>query len=478
MLESVGSVSRAQSATPPQNRGGQDYRIQRGDTLTEIADRFGTDVKTLQQLNDISNPNRIYAGQTITVPTGGKSVTVQRGDTLTEIAQENNTSVAALMKANPEIRNANQIYPGDVVRVPASGAQPSARPSTVPTAGPSTQEVARVGSTSNINGRLSLSPTDIVNIKKTLQTEWVPYGGTAQAHGIIDTILNRTASGHWGSTVANVVNAHNQFSDINGPIARNQHGRNSVEQVPASQVTQRVSDIVDSYLAQRASGTPSSVGTHLNYANPHFSDKKNLPWIMALDGPVLGRGNAIHRHGTTPNLEQYRPAAFAVALPGSTTGNKQAVQNVVDKQANPTRGEFINPTGGKIRSDSGGDGHFNAPRNRKGKAGLHKGLDFAGVAGQPVLAPISGTITAAKSKAGSVLGGYRIVSDDGKTVVSVFYAKLNSGLEGTKVTAGMPVAIQSDLQTNNEYPKNVGDHVHMQIDNNGQRVDPTPYFFK
>ncbi len=478
MPQSISAVGSTSARSTPPAPTGQDYKIQRGDTLSEIAARFGTDVATLARANGISKPNRIMAGQTITVPEGGKTQTIQRGDTLSEIARANNTSVAALMKANPEIRNANQIYPGDVVRIPANGAQPSARPSTAPTAGPRTQEVARVGSTSNVNGRLSLSPTDIVNIKKTLQTEWVSYGGTAQAHGIIDTILNRTASGHWGSTVANVVNAHNQFSDINGPIARNQHGRNSVEQVPASQVTQRVSDIVDSYLAQRASGTPSSVGTHLNYANPHFSDKKNLPWIMALDGPVLGRGNAIHRHGTTPNLEQYRPAAFAVALPGSAPVNRQAVQNVVDKQPSPTGGEFINPTGGKIRSDSGGDGHFNAPRNRKGKAGLHKGLDFDGVAGQPVLAPISGTITAAKSKAGSVLGGYRIVSDDGKTVVSVFYAKLNSGLEGTKVTAAMPVATQSDLQTNNEYPKNVGDHVHMQIDINGQRVDPTPYFFK
>ena len=64
---------------------------------------------------------------------------------------------------------------------------------------------------------IQLTSKDILNLKKTLQTEWVAFAGNDQAYGIIDTILNRLASGHWGSTIADVVNARNQFSDINGP---------------------------------------------------------------------------------------------------------------------------------------------------------------------------------------------------------------------------------------------------------------------
>lgn len=45
------------------------YTIQRGDTLSGIAKRYGTDVSTLMSLNPyITNANRIYAGKTLNLP--------------------------------------------------------------------------------------------------------------------------------------------------------------------------------------------------------------------------------------------------------------------------------------------------------------------------------------------------------------------------------------------------------------------------
>jgi LysM repeat protein len=126
MLQSVGSVSRTQSASPAQTSAGRDYRIKLGDTLGDIAKRNGVSVEALMEANpEISNRNRIRAGQTITIPTGGKTVIVQRGDTLGKIAAKNNTSVDALMAANTDIRNANQIYPGQVVRIAGAEARPA-----------------------------------------------------------------------------------------------------------------------------------------------------------------------------------------------------------------------------------------------------------------------------------------------------------------------------------------------------------------
>lgn len=44
------------------------YVIQRGDTLTRIANRFGTTIKKLMELNPrIIDPNKIYAGDRIRV---------------------------------------------------------------------------------------------------------------------------------------------------------------------------------------------------------------------------------------------------------------------------------------------------------------------------------------------------------------------------------------------------------------------------
>lgn len=166
---------------------------------------------------------------------------------------------------------------------------------------------------SGLHGRsLSLSAQDVIDLKKTVQTEWNPrYEG--QGRGIVDTILNRQASGHWGSTIADVVNARSQFSDINGPVAW-KRGRHSVGEFPMSRVTRRVSEFVDQYLAQRADGAGSAVGSNLNYANPFASDRRNLQWINRLDGPVLGGGQSVHRHGTTPELEKYRPEPFKVEV--------------------------------------------------------------------------------------------------------------------------------------------------------------------
>lgn len=180
--------------------------------------------------------------------------------------------------------------------------------------GTAIRNAAASGASGLRGGVLNLSQQDIVNLKKTVATEW-DHRSVAQGQGVIDTILNRQASGKWGNTIADVVNARNQFSDVNGPVSRRQ-GRSSVDQIPMSRVDQRTDQLVDAYLAARASGRGSSVGGNLNYANPNFSDRRNLGWINRLDGPVFGQGQSTHRHGTTPELQRYKPGDYDIALPG------------------------------------------------------------------------------------------------------------------------------------------------------------------
>lgn len=92
--------------------------IQYGDTLSGIASKYNTTVAELVKLNNISNPNLIYAGHTLLVPVKGGSsnqsheiYTVKRGDTLSKIAQKFNTTVGQIAKDN-HIKNVNLIYPG------------------------------------------------------------------------------------------------------------------------------------------------------------------------------------------------------------------------------------------------------------------------------------------------------------------------------------------------------------------------------
>ena len=41
------------------------YKVQSGDTLSEIAARYGTTVNELVNLNEINNPNLIYTGEVL-----------------------------------------------------------------------------------------------------------------------------------------------------------------------------------------------------------------------------------------------------------------------------------------------------------------------------------------------------------------------------------------------------------------------------
>lgn len=97
---------------------GQSYTVQSGDTLRKIADKFGTTVDAILKSNpQITNPNLIYVGQVITLPSGLTKYIVQKGDTLRSIASRFGTTVESLLSLNPEIKDPNKIYVGQVIRI-------------------------------------------------------------------------------------------------------------------------------------------------------------------------------------------------------------------------------------------------------------------------------------------------------------------------------------------------------------------------
>jgi len=104
-------------STPPP-ASGQFYYVRSGDTLRSIASKLSTTTYEILKYNpQITNPNLIYAGQSITIPPTASSYIVQRGDTLRVIAAKFGTSVENLLYLNPNIKNANLIYVGQVINV-------------------------------------------------------------------------------------------------------------------------------------------------------------------------------------------------------------------------------------------------------------------------------------------------------------------------------------------------------------------------
>ncbi len=131
----------------------REYIIQRGDTLSLIAQRYGTTVSRIMQTNNLRNRNRIRAGQSLEIPglapaadqpieEGAATYRVRRGDTIAVIAQRARLSEAELLALN-DIPNKNRIYIGQELKLKA-GHLPIPEP---PVAGPGPQSLATAAET-------------------------------------------------------------------------------------------------------------------------------------------------------------------------------------------------------------------------------------------------------------------------------------------------------------------------------------------
>lgn len=105
-----------------EKKTGQDlrYTVRRGDSLERIARRYGTTVRALRAANSLRG-TQINIGAVLRIPTGQTETTlyrVQWGDTLGKIAQRYNTTIATLVRLN-NLRN-HRIQAGKVLRIPAS----------------------------------------------------------------------------------------------------------------------------------------------------------------------------------------------------------------------------------------------------------------------------------------------------------------------------------------------------------------------
>lgn len=109
---------------PSVQSSGTTYIVQSGDTLSEIAQRFGTTYQSLAAINNIADPNRIYSGQEIVIDGAAAEApaasavyyTIKPGDTLSGIADCYETTWQWLAEING-IDTPDLIHPGKTIRV-------------------------------------------------------------------------------------------------------------------------------------------------------------------------------------------------------------------------------------------------------------------------------------------------------------------------------------------------------------------------
>lgn len=181
------------------------YKVVSGDTLSKIAQKYGTSYQQIMSLNNLSS-TMIYPGQTLQVsgskqqtttnnqPTASKpanttsgTYTVAKGDTLSKIAQAHNTTYTQLMENNN--LSSTMIYVGQTLKVRGASASQAPSNQVVQTSNPTTSTQNTQQNTQQNNQQTQQAPSQsstlVAATKAALTQVGVPYvfGGSSPSQG-------------------------------------------------------------------------------------------------------------------------------------------------------------------------------------------------------------------------------------------------------------------------------------------------------
>ena len=175
--------------------------VQWGDTLSVIAEDFGTTVSELMALNGLANANSLFVGQELVVPGGVGTVstlgptvvTVQSGESLSLIAGRYAVTVADLMAENG-ITNANLVYVGQRLTIPGFVTATA-------TTAPLVVTVQSGESLSIIAGRYDVTVSAIMEANGLTDANMLSVGQQLTIPGASAPVTGSVASTNYGSVV-------------------------------------------------------------------------------------------------------------------------------------------------------------------------------------------------------------------------------------------------------------------------------------
>lgn len=122
IVAAIPAGQRFASQTPDQF-----HKVRRGDSLSVIAQRYGTSVSELVALNNLKSRHTIRIGQTLRLPVAGGAIpvgaatyTVRSGDSLSVIARNSGVSQRDLMELNG-LKDRHRIYVGQKLYLRSPG---------------------------------------------------------------------------------------------------------------------------------------------------------------------------------------------------------------------------------------------------------------------------------------------------------------------------------------------------------------------
>lgn len=100
------------------------YTVKNGDTLFNISQKYNVKWDLIAELNNLSEPYLLHAGQTLRIPQAttsqipDKVYTIQTGDTLSSIAKQFNITIEDIIAVNPNLQQSDLITVGQIIKLP------------------------------------------------------------------------------------------------------------------------------------------------------------------------------------------------------------------------------------------------------------------------------------------------------------------------------------------------------------------------
>lgn len=188
------------------------YIVKRGDTVSEIAARYGMSTAAVLALNGLGWKSLIFPGQALklggvtpsstvsSTPVGQrpKTYTIKRGDTISAIAARYGLSTSSLLALN-KLKSTSIIYPGQVIKLsgssisitPVSQVDPIDPPSTPPVSTPApvidNRYTIRSGDTvTSIAARFGVTVDAILAANGLSRSSIIYAGRTLVIPGVVD----------------------------------------------------------------------------------------------------------------------------------------------------------------------------------------------------------------------------------------------------------------------------------------------------
>ena len=210
--------------------------VKPGDTLGEIALRYGMTVAQLSELNGIADPNRIFAGQRLrlsgkpeaepTAPSGEPAAVVHvvaSGETLTGIARRYGSSIAAIAAANG-ISNPSYLRVGQQLTIPdADGSAAAPAPKMPATMSSLVAERAEIGSIIRAEATAQGVPVAFALAVAWHESGWRP--GVVSSAGAVGVMQLTPPTADWvgASMLGQPVDLYDAHSNVQAGITLLKH---------------------------------------------------------------------------------------------------------------------------------------------------------------------------------------------------------------------------------------------------------------